>query len=87
MNGRGGKKGEEDERKWEDRWHNGEMNRCREKRKKNTGVDENRVGMTIGSGSFKMTVLRCWLWAHKNPCEKSLSKCVTSNTDFKKRPL
>lgn len=52
MNGRGGTKGEKDERKWEDRWHNGEMNRCREKREKNTGVDENRVGLTMGSHSF-----------------------------------
>lgn len=71
MNGGGGKKGGEDERTREDRWNNGQMNRCREKRKKNTGADENRVGPTIGSGSFKMTVIRCWLWAHKSPVKRT----------------
>lgn len=56
INGRRGKRGEEDKRKWEDRCINGQMNRCREKRKENTGVDENKVGLTIGSASFKMAV-------------------------------
>lgn len=56
INGRRGKRGKDGERKWEDRRINGQMNRCREKRKESTGVDENKVGLTIGSASFKVAV-------------------------------
>lgn len=56
INGRRGKRGKDGERKWEDRRINGQMNRYREKRKENTGVDENKVGLTIGSASFKVAV-------------------------------
>lgn len=57
------------------------------KEKGNTGVDENRVGPTIGSGSFKMTFIRCWSLAHKSPVKRNLSKCVKSNIGIKKGSL
>lgn len=69
-----GRKGRRMREKWEDRWNNGgEWIDVGEERKKNMGVDENRVGRTKGSSSFKMTFLRYWLWGHKNPVKRAFS--------------
>lgn len=82
---RGTQKGEDD-RKWEDRWNNGEMNRCRGKGMKNTGVDEYRVGVNKKVTFFLKRLFEDSGFDHKKieKKAKSLSQCVTFNILFTK---
>lgn len=67
MAGEGNAEGGDDERKWEDRWDNGEMNRWREKGKENTGVDggaDNRVRF------FKNDCSKMLVMGSQKACEK-----------------